>query len=197
MAPPRRFVLLDRDGTLNVERHYLSDPDQLALIPGAGAAIRRLREAGFGVAVVTNQSGIARGYFTLARLDEIHDRLRALLAAEGAAVDGIYVCPHGPGEECDCRKPLPGLALRAAAEHGFRLDRAFVVGDKAADVALGHAVGAVAILVRTGHGRDQEAAGVRSDHIVDDLPAAVELILRLAREERGGLEPGPNTPPVA
>lgn len=173
----KRFILIDRDGTINVEKHYLSDPDQLELYPGAGAAIRRLNQAGYGVAVITNQSGIARGYFDLATLGRIHARLGELLAAEGARVDGIYLCPHGPDDECACRKPLPGMVEQAVAEHGFDPRAAVMIGDKEVDVELGRDVGAATFLVRTGHGRKAEAEGTRADHVVDDLPAAVEIIL--------------------
>ncbi|MCR6629385.1 MAG: D-glycero-beta-D-manno-heptose 1,7-bisphosphate 7-phosphatase [Magnetospirillum sp.] len=176
MPDQRRFVLIDRDGTLNVERHYLSDPDQLQLIPGAGAAVAALNRAGFGVAVITNQSGVARGYFDLARLDAIHARLRALLAAEGAKIDGLYVCPHGPDDDCDCRKPLPGMVRQAVAEHGFDPARAVVIGDKEVDVELGRAVGATTILVRTGHGGEY-AATTTADRVADDLAQAVSLVL--------------------
>lgn len=173
----RPFVLLDRDGTLNVERNYLSDPDQLELIPGVTEALRRLRQLGYGLAVVTNQSGVGRGYFTLQRVEEIHQRLEALLAAEGASVDAIYICPHAPDEICDCRKPLPGMAHQAQAEFGFDPKQAIVIGDKKVDVDLGRAIGATTILVRTGWGRDAEKAGDASpDAIVDDLPAAVRWI---------------------
>ena len=105
----RRFALLDRDGTINVDKHYLSDPEQLELIPGSGEAIARLNQAGWGVLVVTNQSGIGRGYFDHARLDQIHTRLHELLAQHGAHVDGIEICPHAPDFDCTCRKPLPEL----------------------------------------------------------------------------------------
>lgn len=173
----KRFVLIDRDGTLNVEKHYLSDPDQLELYPGTGPALKRLQDAGFGIAVLTNQSGIARGYFDLARLEQIHDRLRALLAAEGVTLDGIYLCPHGPDDDCACRKPLPGMVLQAVAQHGFDPARAYMVGDKEVDVDLGRAVGATTFLVRTGHGAKAVAVGTKADHVVDDLAAAAEIIL--------------------
>jgi len=171
----RRFVLIDRDGTLNVEKHYLSDPDQLELYPGAGAAVARLNRLGFGVVVVTNQSGIARGYFDLDRLAAIHRRLADLLAAEGARLDGIYLCPHGPDDICLCRKPLPGMVEQAVAEHGFDPARAIMIGDKEVDVELGRAVGAQTVLVRTGHGA-AAVATTKADHVVDDLAAAVALI---------------------
>ena len=173
----KRFVLIDRDGTINVEKHYLSDPDQLELYPGVGAALKRLQDAGFGLAVITNQSGVARGYFDLARLEQIHDRLRALLAAEGVTVDGIYICPHGPEDKCTCRKPLPGMVEQAVAEHGFDPAQAFMIGDKEVDVELGHAVGAVSFLVRTGHG-EEHAPNSKADHVVDDLAHAADIILR-------------------
>ena len=175
--PGRRFVLIDRDGTLNVEKHYLSDPAQLELIPGAGTAIRALREAGYGICVVTNQSGLARGYFDRPTLDRVHARLTELLAVEGASLDGIYLCPHGPDSACDCRKPLPGMALQAVAEHGFDPAQAFVIGDKEVDVELGLAIGATTFLVRTGYGRDHEAR-TKAHFVVDDLGAAVGIILQ-------------------
>jgi D-glycero-D-manno-heptose 1,7-bisphosphate phosphatase len=177
----RRFVLIDRDGTLNVEKHYLSDPDQLELYPGAGAAVRRLNQLGLGVVVVTNQSGIARGYFDLDRLDAIHHRLDALLAAETARIDGLYLCPHGPDEDCSCRKPRPGMVEQAVADHGFDPARAFVIGDKEVDVDLGRGVGATTFLVRTGHG-PAWVEGSRADYIVDDLSAAVAVIEGLIRD---------------
>ncbi len=174
----KRFVLIDRDGTINVEKHYLSDPDQLELYPGVGRAIRRLNRLGLGVAVVTNQSGIARGYFDLDRLDQIHDRLYALLEAEGAMVDGLYICPHGPDDDCACRKPLPGMVSQAVADHHFDPAQSFMIGDKEVDVELGHAVGAVSILVRTGHG-PKYVEGTKADYVVDDLPQAVAVIEKL------------------
>ncbi|MBF0166007.1 MAG: D-glycero-beta-D-manno-heptose 1,7-bisphosphate 7-phosphatase [Alphaproteobacteria bacterium] len=171
----RRFVLIDRDGTLNVERDYLSDPDGLELIPGAGEGLRLLRDRGFGLAVMTNQSGIARGYFTQASLDAIHQRLTELLAGEGIVLDGIYVCPHGPDEDCTCRKPLPGMVLQAARDLGFDPEQAFVIGDKTADVELGRAVGATSILVRTGYGREHESR-CQPDHVADNLLEAAKWI---------------------
>lgn len=176
MPSPRRFVLIDRDGTVNVEKHYLSDPDQLQLIDGVGAALRRLSQAGFGIAIITNQSGIARGYFNLERLDQIHARLTQMLEAEGVRLDGIYICPHGPDDDCACRKPLPGMAEQAMAEHGFDPKLSTVIGDKEVDVELGQAIGAATFLVRTGHG-EKYAASSKADHVVADLPAAVDIIL--------------------
>lgn len=171
----KRFVLIDRDGTINVEKHYLSDPDQLELIPGVADGLRLLRDLGLGIAIITNQSGIARGYFDHGTLDRIHDRLREILAAEGILLDGIYVCPHGPDDDCTCRKPLPGMIEQAVVEHDFDPAMAFVIGDKNADVDLGRGVGATTFLVRTGHGPKSEPT-TKADYVVDDLLAAVRII---------------------
>ena len=176
MTTPRRTVLLDRDGTINVERHYLSDPDALELYPGVGAALRRLQEAGFSLVVLTNQSGIARGYFDLAQLERIHNRLRALLAVDGVTLDGIFLCPHGPDDACACRKPLPGMVEQAVAALGFDPRHAVMIGDKAVDVDMGQAVGAQTILVRTGHG--VKAIGAcQPDWVAADLAEAAAWIL--------------------
>jgi D-glycero-D-manno-heptose 1,7-bisphosphate phosphatase len=173
----RRFVLVDRDGTINEEVDYVLEPGQLRLIPGAAVALRELRELGLGIVVVTNQSPIGRGWLTPERLDAIHERLSELLAAEGASVDAYYACPHAPGEGCDCRKPATGLAVRAAAELGFDPTQAFVVGDHAGDVEMGRRIGARTILVRTGHGPEElEEAAPFADHVVDDLAAAAAII---------------------
>jgi D-glycero-D-manno-heptose 1,7-bisphosphate phosphatase len=180
MAARRRYVVLDRDGTLIVERRYLADPAGVELIPGAAAALRRLAGLGLGLVVVTNQSGIARGFLDLARLEEIHARVEGLLAAEGVALDGIYVCPHHPDDACPCRKPGTALLLRAARELDFEPRQSFVVGDLASDVDLGRAVGATTLLVRTGYGAEQAASGrARPDHVVEDLVEAAATIERL------------------
>jgi D-glycero-D-manno-heptose 1,7-bisphosphate phosphatase len=181
---PKRFVLVDRDGTINVEKDYLSDPAGLELIPGAAEGLRALAKLGLGLVVVTNQSGIGRGYFSLETLETIHRRLRDMLTAEGITLDGVYFCPHGPEDDCDCRKPLPGMVVQAAQELGFDPKQAFVIGDKAADVDLGRAVGAKSILVRTGYGRQHEGK-CRPDHVADDLLAAAQWIALQIKGESG------------
>jgi D-glycero-D-manno-heptose 1,7-bisphosphate phosphatase len=173
----RRFVLLDRDGTIIVERNYLSDPAQVELLPRAAEGLARLLEMGLGLVVVTNQSGIGRGYFDSSTLQAIHDRMCGMLAACGVFLDGIYVCPHTPDDQCECRKPRSGLVEAAARELGFAPRDAFVVGDKACDVELGRCVGARSILVRTGYGA--EFAGeptLRPAGVVDDLLGAAHFI---------------------
>jgi D-glycero-D-manno-heptose 1,7-bisphosphate phosphatase len=175
--PPRRFVLLDRDGTINVEKEYLSSVEALELLPNALAGLRAMRELGLGLIVLTNQSGIGRGYFSAQMVDAIHRALAGLLASDGVSLDGIYICPHGPDEGCACRKPAPGLAEQAARELGFRLADSFVIGDKTADIELGRRVGAATILVRTGYGRQTEASGeAKPDYVADDLADAARVI---------------------
>jgi D-glycero-D-manno-heptose 1,7-bisphosphate phosphatase len=177
----KRFVLVDRDGTLNVEKQYLSSPDQLELLPGAAPALKRLQQAGWGICLVTNQSGIARGYFDLERVAKVHQRLVEMLAQFDVQLDGIYLCPHGPDDQCNCRKPLPGMIHQAIAAHGFNPLQAWVIGDKEVDVGLGHAVGARSILVRTGYGKCYES-DTRADFVADDLATAIGLILNESEE---------------
>ena len=179
----RRFVILDRDGTIIEEREYLSDPEQVTLLPGAGAALRELQQMGFGLAVITNQSGVGRGFFNLDRVQLIHQCLERLLATEGVRLDGLYVCPHTPEDECACRKPSLGLIRQASAELGFDLKESIVVGDKPCDIDMGNIAGATTFLVRTGYGAQFENA-VKADFVVDDLTAATRLILSLFCKER-------------
>jgi len=180
MPNGRRFILLDRDGTINVDRDYISDPDQLELIPGVGPALARLAALGCGLVVVTNQSGIGRGYYDQTALAAVHARLEELLAAEGVRLDGIFSCPHAPSDHCTCRKPATGLVEQAVARFGFDPKQSAMLGDKAADVELGQRVGARTFLVRTGYGAETEQAGKATpDYVVDDLPAAVPLIEKL------------------
>jgi histidinol-phosphate phosphatase family protein len=184
--PGRRFVLLDRDGTVIVEKNYLSDPAEVVLESGAGEALRRLAARGLGLVLLTNQSGINRGLFDTERLHAVHVALVRKLAAEGVRLDGIYVCPHRPDEGCECRKPKTALVDRAAAELGFDPASAFVVGDKASDVDVGKNAGATTILVRTGYGRVVETSGeTHPDYVADDLSAAADRILEIVDSARG------------
>jgi len=179
-AMPRPAIFLDRDGTLIEERHYLAAPSQVALLPHVAEALARFAQAGYALVIVTNQSGIGRGYFTEAQLSDVHRHLVSLLAASGVRLDGIYHCPHAPGQACDCRKPLPGLIDRAAAELGLDVARSFVIGDKPADVSLAVRVGARPVLVRTGYGAESEhdpAVREIAPHVADDLAAAADFIL--------------------
>jgi D-glycero-D-manno-heptose 1,7-bisphosphate phosphatase len=143
----RPAIFLDRDGTVVYDRDHLADPERLELLPGAAEGLRRLAALGYVFVVVTNQSGVARGYFTLGDVDQMNARLTALLEAEGIQLDGIYVCPHGPEDGCDCRKPLPGLLLRAARELGLDLGRSLLIGDRDSDMKAAEAAGIRGILV--------------------------------------------------
>lgn len=171
------MVLLDRDGTINLEKHYLSSPDQLELLPGASEGIQLMRGLGLSTVVITNQSAIGRGYFGFDRLHLIHQRLREMLADRGASLDAIYVCPHRPEEGCACRKPAPGLAWKAADDFGAELSESFVVGDNACDIELGKCIGATTILVRTGYGAEVSTqASIDPDYVVADLLGAARVI---------------------
>jgi D-glycero-D-manno-heptose 1,7-bisphosphate phosphatase len=177
---------LDRDGVIIEDAHYLADADQVRLLPGAAAAIAQLNRAGVAVVVVTNQSGVARGLFPESRIAEVHQRLDELLAREGARIDRYYHCPHHPTEgvgayrrDCDCRKPRPGMLLRAAAELGLDLSASWMVGDKLSDAQAAHAAGCRTVLVRTGKGTHAEQELTDATvAVVDDLAAAVELFFR-------------------
>jgi len=176
----RRFVVLDRDGTIIEEVSYLSDPKQIALIPGAAKALRDLRGMGFGLVVITNQSAVGRGYFDEAQLTRIHARLLEMLRAEEITLDGLYFCPHTPLDLCLCRKPQTGLIQKASEDLDFDLSGSIVIGDKASDIKMGCRVGALTMLVRTGYGAQVASEQkVAPDYIVDDLPAAVEVIGRI------------------
>jgi D-glycero-D-manno-heptose 1,7-bisphosphate phosphatase len=178
-----RFVILDRDGTINAECKYLSQPEQVELLPGAASGLRQMRALGLGLILITNQSGVDRGYFDYPRLESIHQRLQDLLEAEGVALDAIYVCPHTPEDDCNCRKPKTGLLEQAGHDYGFDPASCFVIGDKSVDIELGQRVGATTFLVRTGYGAELEREGtVRPDYIVDELEQAVQVIERLLEE---------------
>jgi D-glycero-D-manno-heptose 1,7-bisphosphate phosphatase len=175
---PREAVFLDRDGTLIEEVHYLARPDQVRLIPGAAEAVRKLNQAGVLVVVVTNQAGVARGYFPESAISDVHVHLSHLLGEYGAHIDAYLYCPHHPTEgigkyrvACDCRKPQPGLLLTAARELDIDLSRSWMIGDKPCDAEAGAAAGCRTILVRTGHGRDLPDEA----NAVAELTAAIQL----------------------
>ena len=175
-------VFLDRDGTLNIDSGYLKSPDDLTVLPGVGAALAKLKQAGARLIVVTNQSGVGRGYFTSKDLEAIHSKLRLLLAEDGVTLDGLYFCPHHPDDRCNCRKPARGMVDRALAELHVDLSRAYVVGDSARDVELARQVGAKGLLVMTGPSgaealADLTARDLSPDHVADDLSQAVEWII--------------------
>jgi len=175
-------VFLDRDGTIAEEVGYLNHGERFRMFAFAGAAIRKLKDAGFAVVVVTNQSGVARGYFPESVVHGVHERMERELAAQGVALDGIYYCPHGAADACNCRKPATGMIEHAARDHAIDVQRSFVVGDRYRDMELAFAAGCKGIFVRSGYGRGEEAWHAKKwprqpDVIVDDLEKAVDWIL--------------------
>jgi len=189
-------IFLDRDGTVNEEANFLSSPDQVRLIPGAAEAIREARANGFKIIIVSNQAGVGRGLLTEEDVRRVNARLEELLAADGVAVDGIFYCPHlpaapdlSPADECSCRKPKPGMLLRARDELGIDLSRSFIVGDKLIDVETGHNGGARSVLVRTGYGSVEEKRigpdGAVPEHVADDLLDAVRYITSVTSTNNG------------
>ena len=142
-----RAVFLDRDGTIAEDVSYCRRPEDFRLLPNTARAIKLLNEHGFKVIVVTNQSGVGRGYFTEETLAEIHEKMKRELAREGARVDAIYYCPHHPDDNCDCRKPKPGMMRQAVKDYHIDLRRSFVMGDMPSDIAMGKATGCRTILI--------------------------------------------------
>lgn len=185
----RPAIFFDRDGTLNEEVGYAGRAEDFHIFPVAPAAVRRVNQAGLAAVVITNQAGIARGLFPESAVETLHTLLRARLDAAGARLDAVYYCPHHPEgpvpaytRVCDCRKPQPGMLRRAARELDLDLAASWVVGDRRMDVAVAHAVGARAVLVKTGYGARELADGdvlaAQPDAIADDALAAVRAILR-------------------
>ncbi len=173
------IVFFDRDGTLNHDEGYMSDPDRLVLLPGAAEAVAALNAAGVKAVVITNQSGVGRGLVTREALARIHERLAALLARQGARLDGIYSCLHRPDEGCACRKPGTALAIQAARDLDVNPSRSAMIGDKPVDLELGRRLGARTILVLSGEGQKTEAelgAADRPDYIADDVYRAVQWL---------------------
>lgn len=174
-----KLIILDRDGVINEDSDaFIKSVDEWRPLPGSIEAIARLSKAGWTVAVATNQSGLARGYFTTQTLEAMHQRLRELVAEQGGRVDLIRYCPHGPDDGCDCRKPLAGLFRQIAEHYGVALDGVPTVGDSLRDLQAGASVGCQPYLVRTGKGRATEGkslpAGTR---VFDDLAAVASYLL--------------------
>ena len=204
----RPAIFLDRDGTLNEDVGYAAHPAEIAIYPYTAEAIRLINEAGWKAIVITNQSGIARGYLDEAMLARIHEHLRHELARQGARLDGFYYCPHHPRigvepyrQTCHCRKPQTGMLEQAASEHNINLADSFVIGDKASDINLATNAGARGVLVKTGYGgmtlqrvqnvgttvsqNDQVAHACAPYLVADNLLDAVRLILREVSADRG------------
>jgi D-glycero-D-manno-heptose 1,7-bisphosphate phosphatase len=180
----RRLVILDRDGVINRESpDFIRTPDEWLPLPGSLEAIAELSRAGFEVIVATNQSGVGRGLFTAATLEAIHRKMTDAVAAAGGQLAGVFVCPHAPTADCDCRKPRPGLLRQIEAAFGCPLAGQPIVGDSERDLLAAQAVGGRSILVRSGNGRDTEArlADRAAVEIFDDLQAVAAALTRKAR----------------
>jgi len=171
---------MDRDGTVNEEVGYMYHAGLYKPFPWTARAIRLINESGMKAVVVTNQSGVGRGYFPETTVKEVHHLLKQELSRSNAYLDAIYFCPHPPGD-CDCRKPKPGMLLQAGRELNIDLSRSYVIGDRYLDVEMARAVGALGILVLTGDGRNEmetrQGDGIQPDYIAENLLSAVEAIL--------------------
>jgi histidinol-phosphate phosphatase family protein len=175
-----KFILLDRDGTLIVEKNYLHDPNEVELIPGAAAALFNARNRGWGIVCVSNQAGVGRGLFEESAVDAVNQKVEQLLNARGASIDEYYFCPDHPNMPSTHRKPAPGMALDAARDFDIDLKESLVIGDKPCDIELGQAVGAKTVLVRTGYGAEHGAKrDCQPDFVIDsiaDLSAILDQI---------------------
>ena len=174
-----KAVFLDRDGTIARDVPYCSRPEDLEILPTVPQAIRLLNQHGFKVVVVTNQSGVARGYFSKETLRNIHDKMSDELARQDANIDAIYYCPHHPDDNCQCRKPKTGLLTQAAMEHNIELSTSFMVGDTEIDIVSGNTVNCKTILVTTGPKRGEDVV-TRPDYIAESLLDASQWIIRYA-----------------
>jgi len=170
-----KVVVLDRDGTIVIDREYLADPAGLEFLPGAAEGLRRLHQRGYRLVVISNQSGVGRGLFSQRRLDEINRRLLQMVHSAGAEIAGIYCCPHRPDENCDCRKPQVRLLQDAARELGFEARATIVVGDQASDIELGWRVGATTVLIADAPLKDRGTAPC-ADFVAGDLLQAAVII---------------------
>jgi len=177
-----KAIFLDRDGTINVDVHYLDTPNNFNMYPGVGLGVKRLQDAGFKIIVITNQSGIARGYYTLETLERIHEKMLKEFEEYDAHVDGIYFCPHHPDDSCKCRKPKTGMFEKAIEEHDIDSSFSFMIGDKPLDVKAGRRIGAKTILIpepdiRQDVVREKDSWDVIPDFFAQDFLNAVDWIL--------------------
>lgn len=187
LISPRKAAFLDRDGVINLDRAYVHQWDEFEFVPGAVDAMRRLREAGYVLIVVTNQSGLARGMYTEAQFQALTRRMREALAEAGADVEAVYHCPHHPkgkvpelAVDCDCRKPEPGMILQAVREHGLSLEQSFMVGDKPSDIEAARAAGLGHAYIVQSHNKESTDGLAGADAAYADLAACVDALLKQA-----------------
>jgi D-glycero-D-manno-heptose 1,7-bisphosphate phosphatase len=175
-AGKSRAVFFDRDGTLMTEVDYCDDPAKVRVIPGVSNALRRLHAAGFKNIIITNQSGIGRGYYTEAQYHAVHAELLRQIGDE--LIDGTYFCPAAPEQKSTRRKPRPAMVVEAARDHNLSLPGSYFVGDKMSDIECGHRAGVSTILVLTGYGESKAKGLMRPEHVANDVTGAVNYILR-------------------
>ena len=178
-----KAVFIDRDGTINVDVHYLDNPDDFKMYPEVGEGVKKLKDNGFKIIVITNQSGLARGYFTENDLADIHAKMKREIQKYDVILDGIYYCPHHPDDNCNCRKPNIGLFEKAIKEHDIDVKKSYMLGDKILDIGAGKKVGITTILIPEPHIRDEfmsekDEWEFNPDYISDDFMDAVEWILK-------------------
>jgi len=193
-----RAVFVDRDGVISEEVGYIGDRDRLRLIPQSADAVKLINQSGLKIIVITNQSGVARGYFSEEMLGHIHRKMEQLLSDQGASLDAIYYCPHHPEgtveayrRQCACRKPAAGLLIKAAQEHAIDVASSYLVGDKHTDIECAHRAGAKGILVLTGYGKDElrkinSGALAQPEYVAADLLDAVQWIIKDKTSEKPG-----------
>lgn len=171
------WIILDRDGTLNVDTGYLHEPEKVQLESAAVQGLQKLAAAGFRFVVISNQSGVGRGYFTEEELNATNEKIAELLSEQGIKIEGFFCCTHAPDADCDCRKPKLGLVSQAQEALGFNASEiACVIGDKSSDVQLGEKLKVPSVLVFTGYGREQYDSGIRGTVNAKDLNEAADII---------------------
>lgn len=178
-----KAVFVDRDGTINVDGPYLSDPDKFKMYPDVGKGIKELKDNGFKIIVITNQSGIARGYFTEKQLADIHAKMEKEFKKFNVELDGIYYCPHHPDDNCNCRKPKTGLLDKAIKDHDIIVEESYMIGDKIQDIEAGKKIGMKGILIPVRDGKDEtiyeeHRRGCRPDYVACDFEDAVGWVLK-------------------
>ncbi len=177
-----KAVFIDRDGTINIDVHYLDDPEKFEMYSGVGEGVKKLIDNGFKIIVITNQSGIGRGYFSESQLFKIHERMKQIFHHYGVILDGIYYCPHHPDDKCNCRKPNTGLFDAAISDHNINCKKSYMLGDKILDIVAGNRIGVKTILIPEPHLREKLIENKdfwekKPDFIADNFLHAVDIIL--------------------
>jgi len=175
-----KAVFIDRDGTINVNVEYLDNPNNLKIYPGVAEGLKLLKENGFKIIVITNQSGIARGYFTKETLEKIHERMKSELLKKNASIDGIYYCPHHPDDNCECRKPQTGLFKKAFNDFNIDPSKSFIIGDRMLDIEAGYKMGLKTVLVpedKEKVEKEMKASNIKPDFVCKNFYLGVRCIL--------------------